>query len=104
LTRLFRLEFGTSLHALQIEFRLRRAQQLLKNSKVKIIDVAYESGHHNLSLFNVFFKRRFGLTPTQWRKLHIQKKAKLNFEARFRRWLPVPVPGWRWVSIWCSRR
>lgn len=75
LTRLFRLEFGTSLHALQIEFRLRRAQQLLRDSKVKIIDVAYESGHNNLSLFNVFFKRRFGLTPTQWRRQNISHKT-----------------------------
>ena len=75
LTRLFRSEFRTSLHALQIEFRLRRAQQLLRDSKVKIIDVAYESGHNNLSLFNVFFKRRFGLTPSQWRRQNTLNKV-----------------------------
>lgn len=66
-SRLFREEFGVPLRARQIELRLQRAQQLLVDSDAKIINVAYESGYRHLGLFNVMFKKRFGMTPSEWR-------------------------------------
>ncbi len=67
-SRLFREEFHISLRARQTELRLQRAQQLLVETDAKIINVAYESGYRHLGLFNAMFKRRFGVTPSQWRK------------------------------------
>jgi len=66
-SRLFREEFHVSLRARQTELRLQRARQLLAESDAKIINVAYESGYRHLGLFNAMFKRRFGVTPSQWR-------------------------------------
>ena len=66
-SRLFREEFRVSLRARQTELRLQRARQLLVESDAKIINVAYESGYRHLGLFNAMFKRRFGVTPSQWR-------------------------------------
>ena len=66
-SRLFRLEFGISLQAHQIEVRLQRACHLLASSDAKISNVAFESGYRHLSLFNATFKRRFGVTPSEWR-------------------------------------
>lgn len=66
-SRLFREEFHISLRARQSELRLQRARQLLAESDAKIINVAYESGYRHLGLFNAMFKRRFGVTPSQWR-------------------------------------
>ena len=60
-TRIFREEFGVPLRARQIELRLQRARQLLTNSDAKIINVAYDSGYQHLGLFNVMFKKRFGM-------------------------------------------
>jgi hemolysin activation/secretion protein/AraC-like DNA-binding protein len=67
-SRLFREEFGVPFRARQIESRLQHARQLLANSDSKIINIAYDSGHRHLGLFNAMFKKRFGMTPGQWRR------------------------------------
>ena len=67
-SRLFREEFGVPFRARQIELRLQRARQLLAGSDAKIINVAYESGYRHLGLFNAMFKKRFGVTPGEWRQ------------------------------------
>jgi hemolysin activation/secretion protein/AraC-like DNA-binding protein len=79
-SRLFRDEFGIPLRSRQTELRLMRAQQLLADGRAKIISVAYESGYRHLGLFNSMFKKRFGMTPSQWRKqkLSIQPRSHLK--------------------------
>jgi hemolysin activation/secretion protein/AraC-like DNA-binding protein len=72
-SRLFREEFGVPFRARQIELRLQRAQQLLAGSSAKIINVAYESGYRHLGLFNTMFKKRFGVTPGEWRQQNTPK-------------------------------
>ena len=72
-SRLFREEFGVPLRARQIELRLQRARQLLTNSDAKIINVAYDSGYQHLGLFNAMFKKRFGMTPSEWRQQNLCK-------------------------------
>ena len=72
-TRLFRKEFGVPFRARQIELRLQHARQLLTNSDAKIINVAYDSGYRHLGLFNSMFKKRFGTTPSEWRRQNLRK-------------------------------
>jgi hemolysin activation/secretion protein/AraC-like DNA-binding protein len=72
-SRLFREEFGVPFRARQIELRLLHARQLLTNSDDKIINVAYDSGYRHLGLFNVMFKKRFGVTPSEWRQQNLRK-------------------------------
>ncbi len=69
-SRLFREEFGVPFHARQIELRLQRARQLLVDSNAGIISIAHISGYRHLGLFNALFKKRFGLTPVEWRRQH----------------------------------
>lgn len=66
--RLFRQHFGESPRARQTELRLLKARQLLGDTDSKIIQVALDSGYHSLSLFNSLFKRRFGVSPSGWRR------------------------------------
>jgi hemolysin activation/secretion protein/AraC-like DNA-binding protein len=73
-SRLFREEFGVPFRARQIELRLLHARQLLTNSDAKIINVAYDSGYRHLGLFNSMFKKRFGMTPSEWRRQHLKKE------------------------------
>lgn len=73
-SRLFRKEFGVPFHARQIELRLQRARQLLADSNAKIINVASVSGYRHLGLFNAMFKKRFGLTPVEWRRRQHPRK------------------------------
>jgi AraC family transcriptional regulator len=53
--------------------RLQRARHLLSHSDAKIINVALDSGYHHLGLFNAKFKKRFGMTPGDWRRQNIAK-------------------------------
>ena len=96
-SRLFREEFGVPLRARQIELRLQRARQLLADSDAKVINVAYDSGYRHLGLFNAMFKKRFGVTPSEWRQ---QKRAQKIRRPRRRR--GSRLHGWDWASACCS--
>jgi AraC-like DNA-binding protein len=67
-SRLFNEIVGMSFREKQSEMRLQRARELLATTEAKIVDVALESGYQSLSLFNLMFKRRFGLSPGKWRE------------------------------------
>ena len=67
-SRLFREVFGVSLRTKQTELRLLKARRLLADSKEKVINVAMDSGYRHLGLFNAMFKKRFGVTPSEWRR------------------------------------
>jgi hemolysin activation/secretion protein/AraC-like DNA-binding protein len=66
--RMFRKRFKTSIRAKQTEVRLEKAHQLLAETDEKVITIAYESGYRHLGFFNAMFKKRFGVTPSEWRK------------------------------------
>jgi hemolysin activation/secretion protein/AraC-like DNA-binding protein len=68
LSRMFHHEFGVPFRVRQAETRLLRAGQLLEQTDAKIVSIAYESGYRHLGLFNAMFKKRFGVTPSEWRK------------------------------------
>ena len=67
-SRLFREEWGTSFPSFVSEIRLKKACHLLLQRNLKIIEVALESGHGSLAHFNYVFKKRFHITPTEWRE------------------------------------
>jgi AraC-like DNA-binding protein len=75
LNRLFHQRFGVSAAALKMEMRLLKAVALLRNSDTKIIRVAEECGFSHLSFFNIHFKKRFGASPGQWRKMVIEVQS-----------------------------
>ena len=77
LNRLFRQCFGSSVAALRMELRLLRAVTFVRDTNNKISQVAEQCGCHHLGLFNSCFKRRFGLTPGQWRKQALLVSASL---------------------------
>ncbi len=79
-SRLFREEFGIALRSRQTELRLLRARQLLADGSAKIINVAYESGYRHLGLFNAMFKKRFGVTPSEWRQQNLVGQPKNFFK------------------------
>ena len=66
--RLFHAHFGESPRARQTELRLLKARQLLASTNARISQVALDSGYRSLSLFNALFKRRFGISPSDWRE------------------------------------
>ena len=49
------------------KIRMKKASSLLKNSNMKIERVAEAAGYQNVEHFNRLFKKRFGMTPAQYR-------------------------------------
>lgn len=76
LSRIFKQVVGMSFREKQSEARLLRARELLMTTESKVVEVALESGYQSPCLFNLLFKRRFGVTPAKWRDL--SKKRNLS--------------------------
>ncbi|HEU5292923.1 MAG TPA: AraC family transcriptional regulator, partial [Cyclobacteriaceae bacterium] len=70
LSRAVNIYFNKSFPELMLDYRLRKAEQLLSSlGKVYTIEaIAYESGFNTLSVFYQTFKKRNGLTPAQYKK------------------------------------
>ena len=82
LNRIFNEVVGTSFREKHTEIRLTRACELLATTKAKVVDVALESGYQSLSLFNLMFIRRFGVSPGKWREN--QRPHKTNAPVRIK--------------------
>jgi AraC-like DNA-binding protein len=65
--RLFRTVFGQSPRAQRAEMRLLKARSLLQSSEESVAEIASQSGYRTRSQFLSIFKRRFGMSPTEWR-------------------------------------
>ena len=66
--RVFREEFGVPLQVRQTELRLSHVRELLAESDAAVNNIANQCGYRHLSSFNSMFKKRFGMTPTEWRR------------------------------------
>jgi AraC-like DNA-binding protein len=67
---LFRRTFGTTLIEYVTQHRLAHAQRLLVTTKEVIVNIAFGSGFGSLSRFNEAFRKSFGCTPREYRRLH----------------------------------
>lgn len=68
-TRLYQLfaERGLSVAAHVRELRLSRSRRLLRDVAMSIGEVALYCGYGDLPAYSKAFKRRFGMTPREWR-------------------------------------
>lgn len=67
LGRVFKRASGKSFATHLSEARLERAKALLSQPGAKINDVSLEVGYQNLSYFIVLFKKKYGVTPGEYR-------------------------------------
>ena len=58
---------GTSCLKYINNYRLEKAAELLKSTAYSITDISLECGFNNLSYFNKLFKRKYHLTPRDFR-------------------------------------
>ncbi len=68
LGHLFKEETDENFSDFVIQKRMERAQELLKDPKLKIYEVAYQVGYKNLTYFSRQFKERYGVTPGDYRR------------------------------------
>jgi AraC family transcriptional regulator of adaptative response / DNA-3-methyladenine glycosylase II len=75
LRRAVRREYGVSPIALAQTRRLHLAKQLLAESDLPIIDVAFASGFDSVRRFNALFRSHYRLTPTRMRRASAAARA-----------------------------
>lgn len=68
LSHLFSSGFGVTFQDYLNERRFEYAIQLMKNSNQKIIEISYEAGFSDPKYLNKMFKKRFGLSPREFKK------------------------------------
>ena len=69
----FKMLTGTSPQQFLIEQRLLFAKKLLTDGNFNCTEIAYRCGFSTSAQFSAFFKRRFGQSPLQYKKQHLQK-------------------------------
>ncbi len=67
LSALFKKEIGINLNSYIHRYRLYRAMELLKNSDLRINEIAYKVGYQNPSYFTEQFKKIYDTTPSEIR-------------------------------------
>lgn len=65
---LFKQYSNSTIHAYLTLLRIKRAKNLLANTKMSVIDIAYEVGYNDSNYFTTTFKKETGLTPKAYRK------------------------------------
>jgi len=63
----FRVATGLRPHEFLLRRRIRRAEELLQNSTIAIVEIALNVGFQTQAHFTAVFKRFVGYTPRQWR-------------------------------------
>lgn len=71
--RKFRTVFNTSPKNYIIEQRLLKAAEYLKNSSLRISEIALECGFNDMGYFSKSFSSKFEYSPTDYRKLHLNQ-------------------------------
>ncbi|MBV0934834.1 AraC family transcriptional regulator [Marinobacterium weihaiense] len=72
LIRLFRKHYGLPPHAWQLDQRIRRARQLLKQPHASLGDIALQLGFADQAHFQRHFRQRTALTPGQFQACYRQ--------------------------------
>ncbi|WP_082423169.1 response regulator [Paenibacillus dakarensis] len=67
LSKVYKLETGEGLKEYLLRVRMERAVHLLKNTDMKVYEIANQIGYLNAAYFIKVFKKEFGLTPQEYR-------------------------------------
>ena len=70
-SRTFKEEMGIGFIKYLIDLRMKKAKELLGDSKIKTYEVAFYVGYSDYPHFSKTFKKTFGLTPSDYRKIRL---------------------------------
>jgi AraC family transcriptional regulator, dual regulator of chb operon len=73
LSKLIKNSTGVSFTDLLQEIKLKEASLLIENTDLPILDITYEVGYNNLSYFYKIFRKKYSVTPTEFRKNFLDK-------------------------------
>ena len=67
-SRSFRSTFGETPHQYLLTRRLERARHLLRTTELSVAEVCLEVGFTSVGSFTTTFRRRVGVSPTEYRR------------------------------------
>lgn len=70
LKKYFRKVYGVPMYGYLQNVRMKKAEKDLKETKRSIADIAFEAGYQNQSKFCSLFKKTYGVTPSEYRRLN----------------------------------
>lgn len=70
LNRIFKSQFNTSPHNYLIQMKFTYSKSLLSSTDMGIKEIAFSVGYSSVSQFHTAFKKMFGITPKEFRKLY----------------------------------
>jgi len=70
LSTLFKKEVGCSFPVYLVQYRIKKAVDIMTNQELHLSDVAELVGYHDYSQFSKMFKKYMGLSPKQFKKEH----------------------------------
>lgn len=73
----FKNSTGKNLTEYMIEYRLGHATRLLLDTSQNITEICFDSGFNNISNFGRLFKKKYGMTPKEFRALYKKNKITL---------------------------
>jgi len=71
-SRNFKKEHRITFRGYLTKYRIRKAQELLKNPNARVTDIAYTVGFQDPSYFTRTFRRVVGTSPSQYHEAHIK--------------------------------
>ncbi|OPH53393.1 DNA-binding response regulator [Paenibacillus ferrarius] len=71
-SQLFKQKTGQGFKEYVTHLRLEQAKQLLLNPKLKLADVAERIGYQDMRHFSQVFRKKYGVTPSDYRQEHTQ--------------------------------
>lgn len=71
--KLFKTETGIAPVTYLRDLRLEEARELLETKFSRLKEIGFKVGIPNDSRFTRYFKKRYGVTPTEYRKQHWEK-------------------------------
>lgn len=69
-SRLFNKETGINISSYINSLRITEAKNLLKNTNMKIYEIASETGYSSTTVFHIAFKKSEGITPAEYRNIY----------------------------------
>ncbi|MFJ7729624.1 response regulator [Neobacillus sp. NPDC097160] len=70
-SRTFKEEMGIGFIKYLIDLRMKKAKELLGHTKIKTYEVAFHVGYSDYPHFSKTFKKTFGLTPSDYRRIKL---------------------------------
>ena len=73
---IFKQETGVSFTDYLISLRIHKSKELLRNSNLKIYEIAVRVGYDTAAYYSTAFKKETGLSPSEYKKKYINSRNK----------------------------